>query len=170
MSNHLEEFKADIISFMSSKEYLITYKNEDMTNLFIEYIKTYKRPEVELKEERNITTHTLDEDIRNDNLCIAKISQGARCSRKHKNDNVYCGTHMKRQPTGVVEETAKPSNANLTKKVDIWIQLIRGINYYIDENNNVYHPEHILSLIQNPSVIYKWKLNETNEYEIIPVD
>ena len=169
MDNNLEKLKEDIIIFMKTNEYFIKYKPEDISNVFIEYIKNYNLPRVDLKEERHVHTHIPRADTRNADLCIAKISQGVQCSRKHKKDNVYCGTHIKRQPTGVVIEPVTPTNPKLTKKVDIWVQLIRGINYYIDENNNVYDPEHILSLIQNPSVIYKWKLNDASEYEIIPL-
>ena len=167
MSKILETFKSDILNVMSNNNYLIKSKHEDTTREFIEYIKNYKFTNEESVEEP--VTNVTSQDRSNDDICIAKISQGVRCSRKHKKDNVYCGTHIKRQPTGVFEEIVKPSRVKLEKKVDIWVQLIRGINYYIDENNNVYNPEHILSLNKNPSVIYKWKLNVASEYEIIPL-
>ena len=37
---------------------------------------------------------------------------------------------------------------------------------YIDEQNNVYNPEDILSNKLNPQVIAKWQKNEKNEYSI----
>ena len=168
MSNSIEVFKDDILKIISKNEYSIKNKGEDVTNIFTKYIKNFTIGDVELVEEPSVNA-TLS-DRTNSDICIAKISQGMRCSRKHKKDSVYCGTHIKRQPTGVVEELIKPSYVKMEKKVDIWIQLIRGINYYIDENNNVYDPEHILSLNKNPSVIYKWKLNDANVYEIIPLE
>ena len=168
MSNQIELFKEDILKFISNNQVLIKTKDDDITNVFVEYIKNYEII-YEGTVEEPILNSTLS-DRTNDDICIAKISQGIRCSRKHKKGNVYCGTHIKRQPTGVFEETVKPSRIKMEKKVDIWVQLIRGINYYIDENNNVYNPEHILSLNKNPSVIYKWKLNDASDYEIIPLE
>ena len=167
MSN-METFRADMLNWISVNENVIKYKDESIIKLFIEYIKTYTITNVEVVEKPSADTkdlYTVNTDI-----CIAKISQGAQCSRKHKKGNVYCGTHIKRQPAGVVDDNVKSTNVKLTKKIDIWVQLIKGINYYIDENNNVYDPEHILSLKQNPDVIYKWKLNDKSEDEIIELD
>ena len=168
MSTEIELFKEDILKFISNNQYLIKNKEEDITNIFIKYIKNYSIGDVIVAKDP-IANSTLS-DITNSDICIAKISQGIRCSRKHKKGNVYCGTHIKRQPTGVFEEVVRPVRVKMEKKVDIWVQLIRGINYYIDENNNVYNPEHILSLNKNPSVIYKWKLNDATDYEIIPLE
>jgi hypothetical protein len=168
MSNTIELFKEDILKFISNNEILIKNNDEDITNVFVEYIKNYEIRYAGNAKEPSVNPAL--SNITNDDICIAKISQGVRCSRKHKKGNVYCGTHIKRHPAGVFEETVKPIRVKMEKKVDIWVQLIRGINYYIDENNNVYNPEHILLLNKNPSVIYKWKLNDASDYEIIPLE
>ena len=167
MSN-METFRTDMLKWISGNENVIKHNNDSIIESIIEYIKSYTIENIEVAEkikEDPKELYTVNTDI-----CIAKISQGAQCSRKHKKGNVYCGTHIKRQPTGVVDDNVKAANVKLTKKIDIWVQLIKGINYYIDENNNVYDPEHILSLKQNPDVIYKWKLNDKSEYEIIELD
>ena len=41
------------------------------------------------------------------------------------------------------------------KKVEVWIQEIQGIVYYVDANKNVYDPEDILANKVNPKVIMK---------------
>ena len=51
-------------------------------------------------------------------------------------------------------------------KIEVWVKDIKGINYYIDDNNNVYNPEDILENKVNPSIIAKWKKNEENVYSI----
>ena len=53
-----------------------------------------------------------------------------------------------------------------TKKVEVWVQEIKGISYYIDNVNNVYKPEDILSNIINPSIIAKWALDSKSNYTI----
>ncbi len=168
MSNPIELFKEEILLFIYNNKYLVKNKDEDIINAFVKYIKNYEIRYAGTEEELSVNSPLSGRT--NNDICIAKISQGVRCSRKHKKDSVYCGTHIKRRPTGVFEETLKQTHVKMEKKVDIWVQLIRGINYYIDENNNVYNPEHILSLNKNPSVIYKWKLNDANDYEIIPLE
>jgi hypothetical protein len=53
-----------------------------------------------------------------------------------------------------------------TKKKEIWVQEIKGIDYHIDNENNVYKHEDIISNKQNPSVIAKWTLTEEGQYKI----
>ena len=52
------------------------------------------------------------------------------------------------------------------KKIEVWVQDIKGINYYIDDSNNVYLPEDILQNSTAPRKIGKWTLTESGEYEI----
>ena len=61
-------------------------------------------------------------------------------------------------------EVEKCDNITTLKKVEVWIQEIHGINYYIDSNNNVYRPEDIITNKESPSVIAKWKLDQDNNY------
>jgi hypothetical protein len=58
------------------------------------------------------------------------------------------------------------TETNKTFKVEIWVQEIKGINYYIDNVNNVYKTEDIISNKTVPSIIAKWKLNTNNKYTI----
>ena len=48
----------------------------------------------------------------------------------------------------------------------MWVQDIKGINYYIDDSNNVYLPEDILQNSTAPRKIGKWTFNENGEYDI----
>ena len=110
--------------------------------------------------------------------CIAKRANGVQCTRRRKQSDVLmCGTHLKGTPHGVCSEddTHNTNDTNLnyaqknilqTTKVEIWIQEIKGINYYIDNVNNVYRTEDIISNKQNPDIIAKWKLNGNDKYSI----
>jgi hypothetical protein len=85
--------------------------------------------------------------------CIAKRANGEQCTRRKKEGEGYCGTHIKGRPHGCVNETQE--NMVTNKKVEVWIQEIKGIIYYVDENKNVYDPEDILANKVNPKVIMK---------------
>jgi len=66
-------------------------------------------------------------------------------------------------PHGVlmINDTTTPT----TENVEILIQEINGIYYYLDNSGNVYKPEDIVSNKQFPSVIAKYKL-ENGIYSI----
>lgn len=85
--------------------------------------------------------------------CIAKRANGEQCTRRKKEGEGYCGTHTKGRPHGSVNET--PENMVTNKKVEVWIQEIKGIVYYVDADKNVYDPEDILLNKINPKVIMK---------------
>ena len=86
--------------------------------------------------------------------CVAKRANGEQCTRRKKEGEGYCGTHTKGRPHGSVNETSE--NVATNKKVEVWIQEIKGIIYYIDADNNVYDPEDILLNKINPKVIMKF--------------
>jgi len=85
--------------------------------------------------------------------CLANRANGEQCTRRKKEGEGYCGTHSKGRPHGSVNET--PENMVTNKKVDVWIQEIKGIVYYVDADKNVYDPEDILLNKVNPRVIMK---------------
>jgi hypothetical protein len=87
--------------------------------------------------------------------CCAKRASGEQCTRRRKDATTeYCGTHLKGTPHGIcdVEEDTKPKG----HKIEVWLQDIQGIVYYIDKSNNVYQPEDIMSGSTNPKIIAKY--------------
>tara|TARA_B100000886_G_C20383226_1_gene474854 strand:- start:166 stop:672 length:507 start_codon:yes stop_codon:yes gene_type:complete len=97
--------------------------------------------------------------------CTAKRSNGEQCTRRRKDDECFCGTHIKGTPHGIINQ--ETSENEQYKKVSVWIQEISGISYYIDNNYNVYNMEDIIQSKMNPRVIYKWKKSDDDDYEII---
>jgi len=96
--------------------------------------------------------------------CSAKRCSGEQCTRRRKDDEAFCGTHIKGTPHGVIEKNSDEDNDY--KKISVWIQEISGISYYIDNMYNVYNMEDIIQNKMNPRVIFKWKM-EDDEYIII---
>ena len=52
------------------------------------------------------------------------------------------------------------------KKKEVWIQEIKGIQYFIDSEQNIYNHQHILSNERNPEIIGKCTINNMGNYEI----
>ena len=92
--------------------------------------------------------------------CIAKRANCEQCTRRKKEGHEFCGTHIKGTPHGVVD--AQNENKVTTQKVEVWVQEIQGIVYYIDKTNNVYQAEDIMLNKVNPKIIAKYVKNGEN--------
>ena len=88
--------------------------------------------------------------------CTAKRANGEQCTRKKKDDSCYCGTHDKNRPHGIID--FKQNQHVSLKKLEVWLQEINGILYYIDNYNNIYKTQDILTNIINPDVIGRYKI------------
>jgi len=86
--------------------------------------------------------------------CGAKRASCEQCTRRKKEGYEYCGTHLKGTPHGICEpgDNDKP----LGQKIEVWVQDIQGIVYYIDKNYNVYQTEDIFTNKINPKIIAKY--------------
>mgnify|MGYP001466821933 CR=1 FL=1 len=91
--------------------------------------------------------------------CKARRANGEQCTRKRKNDMYYCGTHEKNRPHGEIEE----ENNVEYKKVEVWVEEINGIIYYVDNFHNVYKTEDILSNKPDPDIISRYKIDSDNK-------
>ena len=89
--------------------------------------------------------------------CCAKRATNEQCTRRKKDKDEYCGTHMKGTPHGIIDNQneVKPT----TQKIEVWAQDIKGIIYYIDKMNNVYQAEDVVVNKQNPKIIAKYIKN-----------
>lgn len=92
--------------------------------------------------------------------CTAKRASCEQCTRRKKDGYEFCGTHIKGTPHGIVD--AQNENKVNTQKVEVWVQEIQGIVYYIDKTNNVYQAEDIMLNKVNPKIIAKYVKNGEN--------
>ena len=159
------EFKDNIKKWLKDRDLLVVKENwsdgnDDDTSEFLKFIYDYNSLQLtkddfqKRKRVKNVVPHF--------ERCTAKRANGEQCTRRKKPGVCFCGTHVKGTPHGVILED--DNNIVQLKKVEVWIQEIHGINYYIDSNNNVYRPEDIISNKESPSVIARWKLDEQNNY------
>lgn len=100
--------------------------------------------------------------------CCAKRANGEQCTRRRKDGEIFCGTHIKGTPHGIFNQEDSQEQAKQT--VQIWVEDIKGIVYYIDENHNVYDTEDVAANKDNPRVIAKWEKNSEGVYSIPEFD
>ena len=98
--------------------------------------------------------------------CCAKRANGEQCTRRKKNDNDFCGTHIKGIPYGKIESNS--IIIPLVKQKKIWVQDIKGIHYYIDANGNIYDHEDVLANKKNPQIITQYTKNIIDDTYHIP--
>ena len=96
--------------------------------------------------------------------CKAKRANGEQCTRRRRENNTLCGTHIKGVPHGIMD--IKNENIHIDK-IDVWIQEINGINYYIDNKDNIYDPQDVYQNKINPRCIHKYKMDEMGRYSIV---
>ena len=90
--------------------------------------------------------------VPHDSRCEARCAKGSghegeQCTRRKKDGCLYCGTHTKGLPHGIMLKQ-EPT----FKEKTIWAEEYRGIMYYIDETN-VYNTEDIKRNKVNPEII-----------------
>ena len=96
--------------------------------------------------------------------CKAKRANGEQCTRRKRENNTLCGTHIKGTPHGIMD--IQNDNVHINK-IDVWIQEINGINYYIDGDGNIYDPQDVYQNKANPRRIHKYMTDDEGKFIII---
>lgn len=151
IDTYISQFKEDI------KEKVVQLgitDNEEMSQ-FVQFI--YEYEQLSLNKEDFLKRKRVKNVVNLFDRCCAKRANGEQCTRRKKEEDEYCGTHMKGTPHGVVANQEEPVAMN--QKIEVWAQDIQGIIYYIDKGNNVYQAEDIVANKFNPKVIAKYTKN-----------
>jgi hypothetical protein len=98
--------------------------------------------------------------------CTANRSNGEQCTRRKKTGHEFCGTHTKGIPHGVCEQINIPQ-ASTVNKIEVRVQDIKGIMYFIDLNENVYQTEDVVMEKTNPKIIGRCVTNNDGECEVL---
>jgi len=98
------------------------------------------------------TTEAVTTPIHNNSRCIAICADNTQCTRVKKRGCLLCGTHAKSGVTNTKNMTA----------IDVWVEEINGIVYYLDKNGNVYDTEGVLENRFNPVIIGHYSKNMQN--------
>ena len=157
VNSHTNDFKDNLQQWIQNNNASIIVNGNDKTQEFITYLLDF--PNLELEKNDFQKRKRIKNNVPDYNRCIALKCNGERCSRKQKHqDTQFCGTHIKGSPYGNIEQQ---TNEVVKEKVQLWLQEINGISRYIDDSNNVYCTQDILSNIEHPRIIGKYNIDET---------
>jgi hypothetical protein len=145
--DYISKLKSDIVDICSTKEI-----SESEKNSIINYINNYNV--LELTREDFVRRKRVKNIVPYYERCKANRANKERCTRRKKDNEEYCGTHSKGQPHGIIENE---NEEKTFKIVSVQAKDIKGIIYYIDNNNNVYEPNDIMKGVKNPKVIAKYE-------------
>lgn len=166
IETHQVEFKNEIKKWIEKSGCrFISKRNDngeiDKTNDFLAFIYDYDSLSLSKADFQKRTR--AKNVVPNYNRCVAKRANGEQCTRRKNDNSTLCGTHSKGTPHGLfLEEGEEKYEEKKEMKVQVWVEEIKGIHYYIDSNNNVYSSEDILSNKKNPKIISKWKKDGLN--------
>ena len=159
LDSYISAFKDDI---RKKADDLGITNNPDVSRL-LTYVYEYNRltlgKEDFMKRKRNKLGVNIYE------RCTAKRSNGEQCTRRKKSGHEFCGTHAKGVPHGICEEINIPQTS--ISKIEVRVQDINGIMYFIDVNENVYQTEDVLMEKTNPKIIGKCIMNNDGKYEVL---
>jgi hypothetical protein len=156
----VQEFKSDIKKYMDSRN----LSKDSQYSDFLQYL--YDYPSIKLSKEYFQKRKRIKNIVPQFDRCTAKRANGEQCTRRKKDSSEYCGTHVKGTPHGEIVIDAS-IDSSISNKVEIQLQEIQGIHYYIDKNYNVYKMEDIINNSKSPSVISKYKIMPNGEYKLI---
>ena len=98
--------------------------------------------------------------------CLAKRANGEQCTRKKKEGCDYCGTHTKGVPCSIMDQDQSDTPKPNQESINIWVQNIKGIEYFIDGSKNVYKHEDVINNSTNPRIIAKYAKNDIGAFSI----
>lgn len=129
--------------------------DKDKMNELAEFITEYSR--LSLDKEDFVRRKRLKNAIPQNNRCNALRANGEQCTRRRRDDCEFCGTHYKGTPHGLIHgEDSGLAQSCAKQSVELVVEDIGGIVYYLDKNNNVYNTEDVLRGTENPAIIGKY--------------
>lgn len=161
LNRKIEEYVTDFKQSVLSKAQQLGLNNDPNLAALVKYVYDYDR--LVLSKEDFMKRKRVKNAVHLADRCGAKRASCEQCTRRKKEGFEYCGTHLKGTPHGICEtgDNDKPSG----QKIEVWVQDIQGIVYYIDKNNNVYQTEDIFTNKVNPKIIAKY-LKTGDNYSI----
>jgi len=155
---YVTTFKTDLRDKITT----INFENNTKINELLEFIFDYDR--LSFSKDDFIKRKRVKNSIPTLNRCNAKRANDEQCTRRRKADCEFCGTHSKGTPHGLIlcGDAEQPT----TQRVDVFVEEIKGIVYYVDHFGNVYKTEDILEEKENPAIIAKYVI--TNGKYTIP--
>lgn len=145
VSSYINKFKDDIKSKMGELKII-----EEHSEL-LRYIFDYES--INWEKEDFTRRKRVKNSVPAHDRCMALRAAGEQCTRRRKDSCQFCGTHSKGIPHGIFNGSCNEINSG--KIVELIVEDIKGIMYYVDNDDNVYNQAHVLSDKVNPERIGK---------------
>jgi len=158
ISEYFKKFKDELVLKLKDQD---IQSDENGSNI-INFIYSY--PHVSFKKEEFNKRKRIKNSIPLHDRCVAIRANCEQCTRRRKNNEKFCGTHIKGTPHGVVTD-GKPESSSYFK-INVWAEEISGIIHYLDTEGNVYDPQDIFQNVTDPRIISHYK-KEDDKYIIL---
>ena len=127
-----------------------------------------------LQTENNIDFYSILNEIETktsvleNERCVALRANHTQCTRRRKEKQCFCGTHIKGTPYGTIpnDNNIAGSNTPVNEKIGVFNQEINGINYFLDDNGNIYKTEDVLNNHSSPEIIGTYKIERINNTKV----
>lgn len=150
IAEYIGDFKKQIKEKVVQLRFDDVSKVQDLMSFIFEYDRLVLSKEDVSKRKR------VKNSIPNNNRCQAKRASGEQCTRKQKDGFVYCGTHIKGIPHGIILNENTENNTQYIN-TEVIAEEINGIIYYLDKHGNIFCTEDVLKQIPDPKVIAHYK-------------
>ena len=147
-------FKDNMVADIQTIMNIPNINQKDMQQQIIN--KIYNYPSMNIEKEDFAKRKRVKNSVPVFERCCAKRASGEQCTRRKKDGEMFCGTHVKGTPHGHMDEV---NNENVQTKVEVFVVEIKGIAYYVDNIDNVDSPEDVMSNKDSPRVIAKYSCN-----------
>ena len=140
--------------------------NEEMKNKINSILtemmqEIYDMPQINLGAEDFVKRKRAKNVVPFYDRCRANRANNEQCTRRKRPGCMFCGTHSKGTPHGIVETENNENSSG--KQIQVWAEEINGIMYYLDDTGNVYDVEDIMRNKPNPKVIAKYEKDIDSE-------
>ena len=157
ISKKVESYISTFKDSIRNKSSELGIMSNEQVNQLLQFVYDYEQ--IQLKKDDFLKRKRVKNVVPHFDRCCAKRANGEQCTRKKKEECDYCGTHLKGTPHGILSQEDGETTSNSVQKIEVWVQDIQGIVYYIDKTGNVYQAEDIASNRPNPKIIAKYVLN-----------
>ena len=168
VSKYITDFKKELVQLVGQNEIENKIRSKEgefgIKNIhqIINFVNQY--PIIQLGKDDFVKRKRVKNVVPYYDRCIAKRSNGEQCTRRKKDGETLCGTHIKGVPHGEMEKSSQTDD----KVVELTYCEINGIAHYIDDNENVYHNGDVANNVKNPRIIAKYikNVDEDGKMEI----
>jgi hypothetical protein len=156
INKRIEQWSTQFKDEIKQKICALAFIEPTKTNDLIEFVYEYQR--LQLTKDDISKRKRVKNTIPVANRCNAKRANDEHYTRRRKDGCEFCGTHIKGIPHGLIDDSTNRLEP-VMEKVEVIVQEIGGIVYYIDTKNNVYCTEDIVENKTNPRIVAKYVLS-----------